>query len=323
MLAASAEVGFEEPELYELCRDALRCWPQYASELESDSGIDLGYSSTGTLVVADDRDASEALRRAFRFQQDQGYPVEWLSGSEAIEREPMLSPRIVAAVSIPEDHAVDNRKVLAALKTAIPALGGTILEHSEVIDIDLSHDDVRIRLESGEVMSSHKVVLAAGAWSGLIPGLAPELKPPVRPVKGQILELRTIEPFELKHVIRGPKAYLVPRSDGRLIVGATSEEMGFDARMTVGGVYAVMDGAWEIVPGILDQELVSIDVGFRPGSRDHQPIVGHSSDPRLFVATGHYRHGIVLSAVTAMASERMLVDGQDDERLAFFTPHRF
>lgn len=328
MLAAAAEVGFEEPELYDLCRDSLREWPAYAESLESESGHALDYRSFGTLVVADDRDAAEALRRGFRFQEEQGYPVSWLTGSEALEQEPMLSPRIVAAVSVPEDHAIDNRALLAALGTAIKKAGGEIREGIEVTNIETLSATPSVEVvteDSGEHtrIEASRIVVAAGAWTSDLEGWPNEEKPSIRPVKGQILELRMRAPFALKHVVRGPKAYLVPRSDGRLIVGATSEEMGFDPRLTVGGVYGIMDGAWEIVPGILDQDLLNIDVGFRPASRDHQPIIGFTTNPRIFLALGHYRHGIVLSAITALAAERMLLDDEDDPRVAAFSPGRF
>ena len=323
MLAAAAEVGFEEPELYALCRTSLKRWPSFAAELESESGMSLEYSSFGTLVVADDRDAAEALRRGYRFQKEQGYPVEWLSGGEALEKEPFLSPRIVAAVSVPEDHSVDNRKLVHALAAATTSHGGGIREQATVKHLDFTGGGVRVEMAGGEVHEADRIVVAAGAWSAGISGLEDAFRPPIRPVKGQILELKMVAPFALNHVVRGPKAYLVPRKDGRLIVGATSEEMGFDRSMTVGAIHGILDGAWEIVPGILDQELLSIDVGFRPASRDHQPIVGFTSDPRVFMATGHYRHGIVLSAVTATASEQMLLDGSTDDVMTFFSPRRF
>ena len=322
MLAAAAEVGYEELELYDLCRASLQAWPAFAGELEAETDAFLDYSSFGTLVVADDRDAAEALRRGYEFQKEQQYPVEWLSGSEALDMEPMLSPRIVAAVSVPEDHALDNRAYVAALAEAVRRHGGQIVEQFRVEDIDRSGDVLVIHGQDRDPVEASRVVVAAGAWTPEITGWPEEGAPSIRPVKGQILELRMREPFRLTHVVRGPKAYLVPRTDGRLIVGATSEEMGFDDRLTVGGVYGVMDGAWEVVPGILDQYLLNVDVGFRPASLDHQPLIGFTSDPRIFLATGHYRHGIVLSAVTALSAERMLLDGETDERMAFFDPSR-
>lgn len=322
MLAAAAEVGYEEPELYQLCRASLQAWPAFAAELEAESGMDLDYRSFGTLVVADDRDAAAALRRGYAFQQAQGYPVHWLSGAEALEVEPMLSPRIVAAVSVPEDHALDNRVLLTALVEAIRRQGGQVREEARVERLDLTGKAVQVVLDGGERLEGSRIVMAAGAWTSDIQGWPADAAPSIRPVKGQILELETRPPFELKHVVRGRKAYMVPRSDGRLIVGATSEEMGFDPHRTVGGVYGILDGAWEMVPGVLDQYLLSVDVGFRPASRDHQPLIGFTADPRIFLATGHYRHGIVLSAITAVASEGMLLDGVRDETVAFFDPAR-
>ena len=323
MLAASAEVGFEEFELYELCRNSLNVWPEYVRELEADSGMDVDYRSNGTLIVADDRDAAEALRRGYAFQQQHGYPVEWLNGSEALEVEPFLSPRIVAAVRASEDHAVDNRMVLKALHASILKLGGTILEHTEVLKLDMSGLDVSVQTIKDKPISASSVVLSAGPWSPQIEGIPHAWIPPVRPVKGQILELKMEDPFRLQHVVRGPGAYLVPRTDGRLIVGATSEEMGFDKRLTAGGVYKVLEGAWELVPGIYDQELLNAEVGLRPGSRDHQPIFGLTDDPRLYIATGHYRHGVVLSAVTALESTKSILSGAESSEYAYFSPRRF
>ncbi len=323
MLAASAEVGYEEFELYALCRESLRLWPNFALELEQDSGINVDYRSNGTLIVADDRDAAVALKRGFDFQKEHQYPVEWLTREETLALEPFLSPRIVASVFASEDHAVDNRMVIKGLREAILRHGGVIKENSTVESVDLSGTNVVVHVQGQDSVIADTVVVAAGAWSRQIAGLPPEFVPPVRPVKGQILELKMERPFELNHVVRGRKAYLVPRTDGRLIVGATSEEMGFDKRMTAGGVHAVLDGAWDMVPGILDLELSSIDVGLRPGSRDHQPIVGYSNDRRIFIATGHYRHGVILSAVTAVESAKSILSGNDSAVLRYFSPKRF
>ncbi|MDA1028887.1 MAG: glycine oxidase ThiO [Bacteroidetes bacterium] len=323
MLAASAEVGFEELELYHLCRESLRIWPEFARELESDSGIQVDYRSNGTLIVAHDADAATALKRGFDFQKENHYPVEWLSREETLDLEPFLSPRIVASVFASEDHAVDNRLVLKGLQRAISNLGGQIIEEAEVLGIVFSGDMVDVQIEGRPPVTANVAVIAAGAWSRQIAGIPTPDVPPVRPVKGQILELKMDRPFELNHVVRGRKAYLVPRSDGRLIVGATSEEMGFDKRMTAGGVFSVLEGAWEMVPGILDLELLGIDVGLRPGSRDHQPIVGYCMDRRLYMATGHYRHGVILSAVTALESAKSILSGKDSPVFGQFSPKRF
>lgn len=323
MLAVAAEVGFEEFELYDLSRESLKRWPEFSRELEADSGINVDYRSNGTLIVADNRDAAEALRRDFEFQTGQGYPVEWLTKSEALEAEPFLSPRIVAAVRAPGDHSVDNRLVMDGLRIAVEKLGGEIREQCRVESMDFSGTLVTLTISGGETIRGEHVVLAAGAWSRQIDGLPTEWLPPVRPVKGQILELQMVSPFSLEHVIRGPDAYMVPRSDGRLVVGATSEDMGFDTRLTAGGVHTILQGAYDIVPGIYDLEMLDADVGLRPGSRDNQPIVGFAPDPRLFIATGHYRHGVVLAAVTAEESADSIMSGRDSDVFEFFSPRRF
>ena len=149
--------------------------------------------------------------------------------------------------------------VLKGLQIAAAKFGASLVEDCEVVHVDLSSPEVTVQTRDGRSFSGTTLVLAAGPWSRQFSGLDPHQLPPVRPVKGQLLELKMERPFELQHVVRGAKAYLVPRSDGRLIVGATSEEMGFDTRRTAGGVYSILDGAWEMVPGIYDLELLAID----------------------------------------------------------------
>lgn len=324
MLAASAEVGFEEFDLYRLCAESLSRWPAYASDLEEETGLDVDYRNEGSLIVAEDRDAAEALRRAYDFQREHGFNVEWHSRAEALDIEPFLSPRIAAAVFAPEDHAVDNRMVIRALARSIEERGGTIRENTSVSAVERAPGGgMGAVLEDGSRVDADTVVIAAGPWSRSIDGLPDAARPPVRPVKGQLLELRMQPPFRLGHVVRSRGTYLVPRSDDRLIVGATSEEMGFDTEITAGGLYSVLENAWEIVPGIHDLPVIDTLAGLRPGSRDHQPIVGWSGLDGVFVATGHYRHGILLSVVTAQESASMILTGETPEILEPFSPMRF
>ncbi len=335
MLAAVAELGFEEFDLYAFCAESVRRWPVFARELEQDSGLKVDYRAHGTIVAARDRDAALGMRRAYEFQREHDFDVAWLTRDEALDIEPFLSPNIAAAMFAKEDHAVDNRAVLRALAAAIRARGGTVRENAPVREVRFgsgppevwfgtrSVDAAEDAEETLESISAEQIVLAAGPWSRDIPGLPDAARPPVRPVKGQILELRMHPSFALKHVVRGKRAYLVPRSDGRLIVGATNEEMGFDLDVTAGGLWSVLDGAWELVPGIMDLPVLGIDVGLRPASRDHQPMVGWSTTAGLFVATGHYRHGIMLSAATAHAAADALTGGALPALLAPFAPTRF
>lgn len=323
MLAADAEIGFEEIELYRLSRESLRRWPAFARALEQDGGMAVGYRDQGTLVVADDRDHEAALRRVFEFQVSEGVDVQWLSGDEARELEPFLAPGITGAVLAACDHVVDNRKTLLALAVAFQNAGGQLCEHHAVREITSDECKPRIRLDDGSEREADLVILAAGAWSGKIGGLEKGLRPAVRPVKGQIIELLTDGCFELKYVVRGPKAYLVPHTDGRIMVGATSEEMGFDTRVTAGGLYSILEGAWEIVPGIYDLPVTDTRAGLRPGSLDNHPIVGISDAPGVYFACGHFRHGILHSAVTAEEIAREVSEHYSSPWFSAFRPQRF
>ena len=297
MLASAAEVQFEEADLYRFGRESLRRWPAFARELEAASGLGVGYRTEGTLVVADDRDAAEALRRLFRFQQAHDVPVEWLTGREALEIEPFLSPKLAAAVHSPADHQVDNRRVVEALRAVIEAHPSATLREGVSARAVEPGERPAVVTEDGERIAARVVVLAAGAWTRGIGGIEPA--PPVRPMKGQMLALRMDRPFDLRHVVRGPHAYLAPKADGRLVIGGTSEEMGFDTRVTAGGLYRLLEGAVEVVPGVEELEVVETWAGLRPASRDHAPLVGPSGAPGVVLATGHYRHGILLTPITA------------------------
>ncbi len=325
MLAPAAEIQFEEGDLYRLGRESLRRWPAFARALEAASGTGVDYRAEGTLVVADDRDAAEALRRLYRFQQAHGVPVEWLTGAEAREAEPMLSPRLAAAVFSPEDHQVDNRRVLEALRVAAERAGVRLREGVAVEAVEPDGRRPAVVTEDGGRVEASVVVLAAGAWVRGIGGIEPAV--PVRPVKGQMLSLHAEPPFELRHVVRGPDAYLAPKSDGRLVVGATSEERGFDTSVTAGGLYRLLEGAIAVVPGTEELEVSETWAGLRPASRDHAPLLGTAA-PGVVLATGHYRHGVLLTPVTAGELAREIeaaLDGRPEtsDWLGPFAPRRF
>ncbi|MEM1126212.1 MAG: glycine oxidase ThiO [Bacteroidota bacterium] len=322
MLAPDAEIGFEELELYRLSRESLRRWAAFAREVEAASGQSVDYRTDGTLIVADDPDSAAALRRLYRFQQEQGLSVEWLTGAEALNREPFLAPRLAGAVYAPSDHQVDNRRLVEALRIAFERSGGQFVEQTPVAAIRPDEATPSVVTDEGAMLTAQTVVLAAGAWSRRVDGLVPEAQPAVRPVKGQMLQLQMEAPFGLRHVVRGPDAYLAPKSDGRLVIGATSEELGFDERVTAGGLYKVLEGAWEVVPGIYDLPVTDTWAGLRPASRDHAPLLGPAA-PGVVVATGHYRHGVLLAPVTGQEVARLVHTGETSPWLAPFSPLRF
>jgi glycine oxidase len=324
MLAAAVEAEPGEAGLYALNRLSQEKWPGFAAELEVASGIPVGYRAEGTLVVALTRDDVAQLRFHFEFQSSLGIALDWLCAAEARRREPHLHSGLAAAVLSRGDHQVDNRRVVTALRRAFLAAGGALHEHAPVAAVEIAGDRVA-GLRVGETRhAADIVVLAAGAWSAEIAGLPPAARPPVRPVKGQMLALR-MDPAAplLRHVLWAPKAYLVPRHDGRLIIGATSEERGFDASLTAGGVFALLEGAWRALPGIEELAIDEMWVGFRPGSRDDAPLLGPSPVEGLVLATGHHRNGILLTPATADLMSRFILDGELDAAIRPFTLARF
>lgn len=323
MLAPDAEIQFEEKAVYRFGRESLRRWPAFARRLEEESGMDVDYRKEGTLLVADDRDSAEALRRRYEFQREEGLDVTWLTGAEAREIEPYLAPRLSAAVYAPSDHQVDNRLLVEALARAFERKGGRLHEETPVEAVAPAGGCPAVVTEAGERVEGSAVVMAAGVWTRSVSGLERARQAPIRPVKGQIVELRMELPFDLRHVVRGPEAYLVPKTSGRLLVGATTEEMGFDTDVTAGGLYSLLEGAWEIVPGVYDLPVTDQWAGLRPASRDHAPVLGASSAPGVYFATGHYRHGILMAPVTAEELARLLLRGETSPWIEPFSPVRF
>jgi glycine oxidase len=323
MLAPVSEAGFEEMDLLKLNLASIGQYPKFADELREDSDIDIDLRTEGTMMIAVDRDQSERLRRLYEFRKKIDLPVEWMTGSEAREREPELSPVIKSAVWIPNDYQVDNRNLIRALLEAINKIGGRVHEHTPVESVTLSGDTISGISVNGEHKQYQTVVIANGAWARTIQGLPDDIRPPVRPVKGQILTLRITGDFGLKKVIRSPEAYFAPKKDGRLIVGATVEEKGFELHPTAGGVKDILESAWEAIPGIYDLPLEEINVGLRPSSRDNAPILSDTPVKGLYIATGHYRHGILLTPVTAYEMTDLIIQGKASELITPFSLLRF
>ena len=323
MLAACAEAEPGEEDLVALGRLAQAAWPAFAAELEAASGVTVDLRQEGTLVVALTADDQARLRHQLAFQKSLGLPLDWISAAEARRREPHFA-NLAGAVWSPEDHQVDNRKLAPALRQAAEAAGAVIREHATVEEVVVRRDRVAgVRLKDGEIAAA-TVVIAAGAWSRAIGGIPAALRPPVRPVKGQMLALRMDQGAPLlRHVVWGPNIYMVPRHDGRLILGATVEEKGFDATLTAGGVLALLEAAWRIVPAIEELPIDEMWVGHRPGSRDDAPILGAAPVGGLVYATGHHRNGILLAPVTADHVARLVLDGVVDRAIKPFGMERF
>lgn len=329
MLAPLAEVHFEEQELLRLGRYSLELYPEWVRELEDDSQMAVGYRTEGTLVVAIDQDDAYLLQHLYESQKLLDLHVEWMSGAEAREIEPLLSPKITAVISCGDDHQVDNRLMVEALVAAYRNAGGMLSEQVSVDRIEVSGGTAKGVWAEGVLHEADLIVLCAGCWSREIEGLPESVKPPVRPVKGQMLALQMESGITLQKVVRTPRSkyetdvYLVPKNDGRLLVGATSEEMGFNTELTAGGVFELLRGAWEAVPGIYDLPILETWAGLRPGSRDNAPILGQTEVEKLIMATGHYRNGILLTPVTARAVTTLILTGHTSEIITPFQLSRF
>ena len=324
MLAAGVETEPGEEGLLKLTRESQRRWPEFARMLEAASGLSVGYRDEGTLVVATNRDELDRLRFDYEFQTSLGVELQWLGGGELREREPYLRSGVPGGVFSPNDHQVDNRRLAEALKVALQKAGGRLHEHAPVEAVEVDAGRAKGVVMEGRRLEADVVVLAAGPWSREIDGVPQEARPPVRPIKGQMLSLRMDPAHPLvRHVIWAPKLYLVPRDDGRLLIGATVEEKGFDDKVTAGGVFALLEGAWRALPAIEELPIDEIWVGFRPGSRDDAPIVGETGVDGLLVATGHHRNGILLAPVTAELMAEAVISGRVPEALEAFSPARF
>jgi glycine oxidase len=325
MLAACCEAEPGEEALIALGRESQARWPAFAAELLQASGIDVELRTEGTLMVALTADDQARLHHHLGFQQKLGLPLQWITPAETRRREPHLAGKLAGAVWSPEDHQVENRKLAAALKVAAERAGATLREHTPVKEISVTAGRADgIVLADGSKVDADVVVLAAGAWSRSIGGVAPELRPPVRPIKGQMLALRMDAAAPLvNHVIWAPGVYLVPRRDGRLIVGATVEEKAFDTTLTAGGLLTLLDAAWRTVPSVEELPIEEMWVGHRPGSRDDAPILGPGPVPGLIYATGHHRNGILLAPITADTVARLVLEGTIDPAIRSFGVERF
>jgi glycine oxidase len=327
MLAPVTEVHYTEEPLVALTMAGARRWPSFAAELEVDAGSDIGYRTSGTLVVDTDDGDRAWSDDLYRFQCSLGLEVERLSARAVRELEPNISPGVRSGLLAKGDHQVQTRRFVSALLTAATARG-VELRRSAVTAVDTAGGAVSGVHSEGDEIRTPVVVLAAGCWSGSIAGIAPGVLPPVRPVKGQILRLRgdADQPLlrrSVRGLVAGSSIYLVPRADGTVVVGATVEERGFDATVTAGAVYELLRDAHRVVPGVTELELAEARAGLRPGSPDNAPIVGAAAVDGLLIATGHYRNGILLSPITADTVAALATGGEPPAEMAPFTPARF
>jgi glycine oxidase len=308
MLAPVTEAWPGEEKLLELGVEAVARWPAFAAELTQAAGRPAGLRTDGTVVAATGSGDRAELDALAAHLARLGRQVERLSGRELRRLEPGLGPDVRGGLSVPDDLAVDNRALLAALRTAAERAGVTFVATAAEAVLDDGVHVVGIRCADGMELAAGAVLIAAGAYSA---GLHPRLHGLVRPVKGEILRLalrtgafppprRTV-----RALVDGRPVYLVPRADG-LVLGATQSEVGFDTTVTVGGVRDLLRDAERILPGIAEYALVESAAGLRPGSPDNLPLIGTVGPEGLLVAAGHHRNGMLLAPVTADAVAALL-----------------
>ncbi|KAB2366240.1 glycine oxidase ThiO [Actinomadura montaniterrae] len=326
MLTPVSELSYGEEPLLRLGLASRDRYGAFAAELAEATGLDTGYRDDGTLQVAFDADDLKLLDDLRAFQESLGIPVEALTGRECRKAEPMLAPGVRGGLLAPEDGSVDPRRLAPALLAAGERLGVRLVRR-RAEGVLVEHDTAAgVRLDDGTEIRADKVLLAAGPWSGDLGGLPAGTVPPVRPVKGQVIRLRTPVPFlrrTTRGLVKGSSIYLVPRADGEIVIGATQEELGFDTRVTAGGLWELLRDARELLPGITELEFAEVTAGLRPGSPDNAPLMGPTALPGFYLGTGHFRNGILLAPVSADALAAMLLDGPVPEVAAPFSPARF
>jgi glycine oxidase len=329
MLAAVTELHFGEETLLGLNLASARRYPDFAAELTEASGQDLGYRRSGTLAVALDADDRAHLRELHALQVRSGLESEWLSGRECRRLEPMLAPGVRGGLRVDGDHQIDPRRLAAALVTACER-AGVVMHRTWAERLTVVQERATgVVTADGTGLGAGQVVLAGGSLSGRLAGVPDDVVPPVRPVKGQVLRLTVpgrYAPFlhrTVRAVVRGSHVYLVPRENGELVVGATSEELGWDTTVTAGGVYELLRDAHELVPGITELPLTETRAGLRPCSPDNAPLLGPSALDGLLLATGHHRNGVLLTPVTGDVMAHVLTTGELPAEARPFTPLRF
>jgi len=324
MLAPVTELHFGEEPLLALTLAAAAGYGSFVAELEDASGQAVGYRRCGSLTVGLDAGDAAVLTELASYQRSLGLEVETLTGTACRQCEPLLAPQVRTGLLVTGDHQVDNRLLGTALLAACARLGVHMLREP-VRSLHLVDGSARgLLLVSGESVFADTVVLAAGPWSAAL--APPDVAPPVRPVKGQILRLRTDRPLlgrNVRAVVAGCPVYIVPRASGEIVLGATVEEMGFDTTVRAGAAQALLRDAQAVLPGIAELELVEVAAGLRPGSPDNAPIVGPTGVPGLVVATGHYRNGVLLAPLTAAAVAALIIEGTLPAVMAPFHPGRF
>lgn len=326
--ASSAAGGIFIPEAEpDLSPDLLRFWdtsnrmyPSFVEEVRAATGEAFEFRVNGRLVVAFDEEDVARLRRRFELQEPSGIRAEWLSGADARAAEPALSPEVQAAIFFPDHGLVDNPRLTHALGTAVRRAGGDLFENRLVTGLRIHGGRVEgVQTPVGEVRGE-LVVNCAGSWAGLVD---PHARQPVRPAKGQMLAVDRGS-VRLTHMVAGPGGSAVPRADGRTLIGATVDDVGFDKDVIAGAILGLFQRTVRILPSLEHARFLDAWAGLRPMCPDHQPLIGADLEiGGLYWATGHYTMGILSAPATAKAIADLIDSGHTALPIARFNAARF
>jgi glycine oxidase len=332
--ASRAAAGMLAPQVEANCADAflsLACasrelYPAFADALLEEAGVYIELERTGTLYLAFTEEDEAEIENRYEWQKRAGLHVETLTVDEARRLEPCISPGARRALRFPMDVQVENRRLIAALAVAVERAGVRLMTGTNVWSLMIERERVMGVETSRGSVAAPVVVLASGAWTSFIrqPGTSDASSVRIEPVRGQMLCFEA-NPRPFAHVVYSPRGYIVPRLDGRLLAGSTTEHAGFDCRVTGGGVHSITSHAIEIAPMVGSLPLMDAWAGLRPrATGDELPVLGGSSDVRgLYYATGHYRNGILLAPITGELIADEITSGARPSLLEAFTPDRF
>lgn len=317
MLAATAELGDAQTPEVALADRALGLWPEFAREIEDASGIAVGYAQSGSLLIA----LTAAQADDFVSRAKANSDLRILSAEEVRALVPMLTHDVAGALLASREAVVDTRALGQALARAFVCAGGTLVLNEAVVRIEVREGRAAAALTSTNLYEADAIVLAAGAWSGLIQGLPQAAVPAVTPMKGEMLALVPPKGAALPgRVVWGNEVYLVPRGD-RLLIGATLEDAGFDTSITAAAEDWLSSHALTLMPALKDWKIAEHWAGLRPGSPDGLPLLGPSTIEGLFIASGQYRNGILFAPAVADMLCSLILEKPAD--FAAFDPRRF
>jgi glycine oxidase len=327
--ASRAAAGMLSPQgealgpgpFFEFCLRSRTMYRAFAEELTEASGIDVQYKDDGTLFVVIEGEDGEAKTDWASWQFEAGLPLEYVSADDLRRLEPAVTELATRAIFLPEEHQVENRRLMDALEAAMKRADVELIEGADVSALQFERARVTGVVSAGQRFDAGVVIVAAGTWSSqLLEPLGLDVK--VIPARGQMISVRS-NPCPIKRVLHSSKVYVVPRNDGRLLIGATVEYEGFNKSVTAGAINSLLSAAVELIPSIADFAVDEMWCGLRPDTIDHLPIIGASGVDNLVLATGHFRNGILLAPITSASVAELINSNRQPDALGPFGLQRY